>query len=136
MTTPEKSKWNMYFIPTQAITPQAITPQAITPQALPQQAITLVNRTYTYENVNKNPKLRESITLFYYNKIIKWVKEQKKFAQYKKMLPFLQTKNGYTHVYKLLRVFVKMYNVNWYDLKRKYIIVKDYLQYKLSTSHK
>jgi hypothetical protein len=88
--------------------------------------------TYRYQNINKDPKLREQVTLFYYEKIIKWIQKYKEFSKYKSLLPYLKTKKGYIYVYKLLRTFVKMHKTNWYDLRKKYEVLKDYLQYKLS----
>ena len=91
-----------------------------------------ITQTYTYQNINKDPNIREKFTIFYYNKIIKWIRQYKEFAKYKNLLPFLKTKKGYFALYNLLREFVKKHNVNWYDLKDKYSVVKDYLRYKLA----
>ena len=107
----DQKKWMNYFIPPPFIT-----------------------ETYSYQNVNKDPNLRESITIFYYNKVIKWIEKSSEFKKYKSKVPFMKTKKGYIHVYKLLRSFVKRYDSNWYDLKKQYDNVKEYIHRKLAAS--
>jgi hypothetical protein len=90
-------------------------------------------RTYEYQNINKDKRLRYNVTEFYYNKIIKWIKTQEFFHKYQKLLPFLKTKKGFKYVYTLLRIFVRRTELNWYDLKENYESIKDFLRLELST---
>ena len=43
----------------------------------------------------------------------------------------LKTEEGFKVIYKLIRYFVKKYNINWYDLRDNYSIVKDFIRAKL-----
>jgi hypothetical protein len=89
-----------------------------------------INSTITYQDVNKDPELRKMMTIFFLNKSIKWINKYKEFTNAKKILPLLKSKDGYNLVYNLLRKYVKQNNINWYDLKENYSIVKDFLRYK------
>lgn len=91
----------------------------------------IIESTLTYQDVNKDPKLRELLTDFFYKKTIKWVSTYNDFKHLKKSLSLLKSKEGYNIIYNLLRVYVKQNNINWYDLKEYYNNVKDYLKYKL-----
>lgn len=90
-------------------------------------------RVYEYQNINKDKRLRVDMTQFYYTKIIKWIENEEFFFKYKKLLPFLKTNKGFKYVYTLLRIFVRRTELNWYDLKDNYEVVKDFLQHKLAS---
>lgn len=94
-----------------------------------------VNQTIEYQNINKDPELRDRMTTFYTNKVIKWINNYKEFSKYKNMLSLLKTKKGYIYIYKLLHLFVKKTKTNWYDLQDNYYVIRDFMQYKLA-SHK
>jgi hypothetical protein len=89
-----------------------------------------ISSTLSYQNVNKDPELRKSVTYFFLDKSIKWITNYKEFNHLKKILPRLKSNEGYIIVYNLLRKFVNENNLNWYDLRQiHYEIVKDYLKY-------
>ena len=92
-----------------------------------------INSVLQYENVNRDPNLKEMITTFYLKKAIKWLKNYDDFAKAKKNLSIIEGPKGYNIIYKLLKRFINNTNVNWYDMKEKYSVVKDYLKYKLSS---
>lgn len=84
-------------------------------------------------DINKDPKLRKTITTFYYKKAKKWMETYKDFKHTKKNLKKIKSKDGFKIIYNLLRKFVKKYNVNWYELRKpNYEIVKDFLKYELA----
>lgn len=86
-------------------------------------------------DVGKDMRLRKMMTDFFYEKLLKWIKTDPKFANHKKDLVYLKTKAGYKYVYHLLRVYVKNSRVNWYDLKDNlnYPNVKKFLNIKVGT---
>ena len=86
---------------------------------------------YLYQNVNKDLNLRKDVTNFFHRKILKWINEYPEFKHLKTKKSFLESTDGKMHVYRLLRVFVKKANINWYDLRDNYSIVKEYLSQKL-----
>jgi len=83
---------------------------------------------YNYEDHNENLKLREDVTKFFHKKVIKWINKDSNFKKYSDKLEFFESSDGYLHIYKLLRNFVKKSNVNWWDLREtNYHLIKDYL---------
>ena len=68
-----------------------------------------------YLNINKDPKLRKDVTKFFQNKIIKWIKNDSDFKQFKNNLNLYDSIEGTKIIYNLIRQFVKKYKVNWYD---------------------
>jgi hypothetical protein len=85
-------------------------------------------------DVGKNPELRKTITLFYQQKIIKWITSYKDFSHLKKYLKFIKTKEGLFYVYHLLSDYVENGKANWYDLRdfANYSNIKEFLKYKLT----
>ena len=94
-----------------------------------QQPLTSVQ----YQDVGDNKHLQLEVTEFFYQKLLKWIKEYPKFSHLKKHYNFLKGPSGKEYVYNMLRLFVKKSAANWYDLRdaNNYIIIKDYLRYKI-----
>jgi hypothetical protein len=86
-------------------------------------------------DVGKDMNLRKSVTDFYYEKLLKWIKTDSDFSGHKKDLGFLHTKAGYKYIYYLLRVYVKNGSANWYDLRDpiNYPNIKKYLNFKVGS---
>jgi len=82
-----------------------------------------------YLNVNKNMELRKSITDFYHNKVIKWIRN-KNLKTYNN-IEFIESSKGHKLIYKILRSYVKKHKLNWFDLKEDYYLIKKYLLRKL-----
>jgi hypothetical protein len=93
----------------------------------------IINSVVQYENVNVDPNLRKLMTEFFLKKSIKWVKNYSQFENCKNILPELESSKGAKIIYNILKEFTKKSDTNWYDLKEKYRIVKDYLRYKLAS---
>jgi len=91
----------------------------------------IIDSTLVYQNVNKDENLRELMTEFFLKKSIKWVSSYNDFKDSKKSLSQLKT-NGYNIIYNILRSYCKKNNINWYDLKKSYNKIKDYLKYELT----
>ena len=77
---------------------------------------------YEYQNLNKDPNLRNNVTIFFQEKLKKWIKKYPEFE-------ILKSKNiNYDIIYKILRIIVKKTNLNWYELRtnssrlRKYFL--------------
>ena len=78
---------------------------------------TIIDTVYEYQNINKDPHLRNNVTIFFLKKIKKWTNK----------------KIDYDTVYSFIRRFVNKTSVNWYDLReQQYPIIKKYLLYKIS----
>lgn len=88
-----------------------------------------------YQDIGKDMSLRNEISEFYLNKLIKWIKEDKLFKKFKKHISVLKSNKGLEIVYNLLRLYVRNGKANWYDLRDtyNYPIVKEYLKYKLES---
>ena len=91
----------------------------------------IIGTYFEYIDVNKDEKLRLSVTSFFHRKIIKWVSSYPEFSNLKKYTSKISSDDGYKLIYKLIRKFVKEYNINWYDLKDYYVTFKDYIKYNL-----
>lgn len=91
----------------------------------------IINSVIEYQDINKDPKLREMMTDFFYRKVIKWINKYSEFSHLKDKLKLLSSKEGVKIIYNLLREYTNKSNTNWYDLKDNYLIIKDYLKYKL-----
>lgn len=67
-----------------------------------------VSSVFSYQDINKDYKLREIVTNYFLNKCIQ------KFSNLSK------NDKSYNIIYNLLRKYVKHNNVNWYDLRELY----------------
>ena len=85
-----------------------------------------------YKNLNKDENLRKTVTKFFFNKIIKWIKHDSDFKKYNDEIDFINSKDGYKIIYKLIRKYINKYKANWYDLRtEKYYLLKYYLSKNL-----
>ena len=87
---------------------------------------------HQYQDVNNDSYLQEKETYYFLDKTLNWIKEDKSFKKLKKYERYLKGPDGYTIMHKLLKLFVKKGNTNWYDLKMQQSLVKDYIKHKLS----
>jgi len=85
-----------------------------------------IDSVYQYQNVNKDINLRERNTKFFHRKAIKWCSG--------KMCTYLESSKGHKFIYTLLRIFIRKYKINWFDLADNYEVVKDYIKMKLKSS--
>jgi hypothetical protein len=91
-----------------------------------------INSTLVYQDINKDENLRELMTHFFLKKSIKWLSSYDDFKESKKSLSKLKSNEGYNIIYNILREYCRKNNINWYDLKKSYNKIKDYLRYKLA----
>ena len=82
---------------------------------------------YEYQDVNKDVELRVDVINFFFKKLLKWVNNDKLFIKYEKHKDNLDNKKTKRKLYKLLRNFIKKSNINWYDLRDNYLLLKEYL---------
>ena len=82
---------------------------------------------YQYQNINKDPKLRTQVTLHFQEKMIDWIKHDKDFRKFKSKLNFIKSNEGKYYIYDLLRYFVKRTQLNWYDLRERSDLVKEFI---------
>jgi hypothetical protein len=100
------------------------------------ESIPIVHQPLTpvqYQDVGDNKYLQSEVTSFFHEKVLKWIKENPEFSHLKKHYNFLKGPSGKEYIYNMLRLFVKKSAANWFDLRdaNNYIIVKDYLRYKI-----
>jgi hypothetical protein len=88
----------------------------------------IIESVYEYQDVNKDVNLRKQVTLYYYNKLLKWIETDDMFKHISKKN--LESVDGQYLIYKLLRKFIKKSKVNWYDLRDNHSLIKEYL-YKI-----
>ena len=53
-----------------------------------------------------------------------------------KKAPLKKLKNGKKIIYKILKQIIKKTNINWYDLRDNYILIKKYIYIKLNKYYK
>jgi hypothetical protein len=87
---------------------------------------------HKYQDVNNDSYLQEKETFYFLDKTLDWIKEDKSFKKLKKFEKYLKGPDGYTIMHKLLKLFVRKGNTNWYDLKIQQSLVKDYIKHKLN----
>ena len=83
---------------------------------------------YEYQNINKDENLRNEVVKFFQEKIIKWIKTKKEFANFNKNE--IESKEGYKKLYKTIRNFVNHKKYNWYDLRDNYEDLREYIANK------
>ncbi len=95
-------------------------------------APSLITTIHKYQDVNNDSYLQQKETVYFLDKTIDWIKHDKSFKKLKKFERYLKGENGYTIMHKLLKLFVKRGNTNWYDLKIQQSLVKDFIKHKLN----
>lgn len=89
------------------------------------------NSVYEYQNINKDVNLRKDVTEYYHNELTKWASTDRKYSYLDKFIHSRNEIDNKMKVYHLLRKLVKKTSLNWYDLRDRYSIVKEYLTNKL-----
>ncbi len=87
---------------------------------------------FKYQNVNVDPNLQHIVTTDFHQKVIEWIKHDKAFKKFKKYEKELKSEVGYEMIHKILKLFVKRGNTNWYDLKEQNSLIKSYIRHKLN----
>jgi len=85
-----------------------------------------------YQDINNDSKLQDMETLFFLERTKECIKRDKSWKKFKKFSKYLKGEEGYEIMHKLLRLFVKRGNTNWYDLKMQQELVMDFIKFKLS----
>ena len=91
----------------------------------------LTIQSYKYQDVNNDINLQQKETFYFLDKTIDWIKNDKSFKKLKVFKKHLNGPDGYNIMYKLLKLFVRRGDTNWYDLKIQQSLVKDYIKHKL-----
>ncbi len=92
----------------------------------------IYNITHNYQNINNDSNLQQNVTNYFYYKILKLIKTDKKFSKYQYLYKDFKSKYGYIFIYKLLDKLVKKLNINWYDLRERSILIILYIYKKLT----
>lgn len=86
-----------------------------------------------YPNVNVDMNLQNSVTDKFQKELIYWMEHDPQFRATKKYLKNIKGPNGHEIVRKILHLFVRRGNTNWYDLELQYNLVKQFVLYKLES---
>jgi len=88
---------------------------------------------YKYQDVNNDINLQEKVTLRFLKRTIKFLNEKSDYKHLKnKFLNKLKSEDGYDIMHRMLKLFVKRGDTNWYDLREQYDLVDRYIKHKLS----
>jgi hypothetical protein len=90
-----------------------------------------IQSTVKYQDVNNDKNLQNMVTTKFVNKTIRWINTDSRFKKCKKYLSRMESPDGYDIMYRILKLFVKKGNTNWYDLSDQADLVKDFIRYKL-----
>ncbi len=92
----------------------------------------IIQTLHQYQNVNNDKNLQDMETTYFLDKTIEYINKDKSWSKLKKFKKHLNGPDGYEIIYKLLKLFVRKGNTNWYDLKMQKYLVLDYIKHKLS----
>jgi hypothetical protein len=88
-----------------------------------------------YQDVNEDKRLQEMVTKFFLRKTIKWINDYPEFKHLNDRLSDLKSEKGFKIIHKILKHFINQsYNINWYDVKAYYPLIKNYIKLSLSSS--
>ncbi len=110
----------------------AATPEAPKKEYYIYPAPPIISSITSYQNVNTDSNLQDMETRYFLNKIIECITYDNSWKKLKKLKKYFKNDEGYEITYKLLRLFVKRGNTNWYDLKIQQELVMDFIKHKLS----
>lgn len=79
--------------------------------------------------INNDLKLQSNVTNYFIDKILPIIKKDSKLKKYYNTID--NTDEGFEAIRKLLNLFVKRGNTNWYDLRSQSSLVIKFLIYKL-----
>ena len=88
---------------------------------------------HNYPNVNVDMNLQNSVTDKFQKELIYWMETDPQFKSTKKYLKNIKGPSGHEIVRKILHLFVRRGNTNWYDLELQYNVVKQFVLHKLET---
>jgi hypothetical protein len=92
----------------------------------------LIDHVYEYININKDIRLRQFVTDFFQKELLIWIDNDMNFASLKSQKKYFTSTDGIMKIYNLLRKFNKKSGINWYDMRDNYVIIKYYLEKKLT----
>lgn len=102
-------------------------PNPLNPLNLYDPSLLNVTPVYEYQNINKDVNLRKDVTEYYYNELIKWISTDKDFSKFRYILSNNNSVENKMKLYNLLRKVVKKSGYNWFDLRNKYKLVREYV---------
>ena len=91
----------------------------------------IISTTYEYQSVNHDKKLQFNVTNFFYKKLLSWIYNNKYYTRYKENILSKSNKYIFKSIYYILKKFIKKTNINWYDLRDNYNLIKNYIYIKL-----
>ena len=86
-----------------------------------------IRKVIRYQNINKDKNLRNIVTNKFLEEYIIYLNKKNK-----QIINKLNSEEGYDIIYNILRIYVKRYKQNWYDLERQkksvILFIKKYLK--------
>uniref|UniRef100_A0A6C0HVN0 Uncharacterized protein n=1 Tax=viral metagenome TaxID=1070528 RepID=A0A6C0HVN0_9ZZZZ len=110
-------------------------PAGGTPTSKPQlyfPAPPIISSITSYQDINNDSKLQDMETEYFLERTKEYIKRDKSWKKLKKFSKYLKGEDGYEITYKILRLFVKRGNTNWYDLQMQEELVMDFIKHKLT----
>jgi hypothetical protein len=92
----------------------------------------IISTYHQYQDVNNDKNLQHMETVFFLKRTIEYINYEKSWKGLKKFKKHLNGPDGYEIIHKLLKLFVRRGNTNWYDLKVQKDLVLDYIKHKLT----
>ncbi len=92
----------------------------------------IISSITSYQDINNDTNLQNMETIYFLERTRECIKKDKSWKKLKKFSKYLNSEDGYEIIYKILRLFVKRGNTNWYDLKIQQHLVMDFIKYKLT----
>ena len=92
----------------------------------------IISSIHHYQDINNDTNLQTKETVYFLDLTLEMIQYNNSWRKLKKFKKYIKGEDGYQIIYKLLRLFVKRGNTNWYDLKMQKQLVLDFIKFKLS----
>lgn len=83
-----------------------------------------VTTLFTYQDLNKDEKIKMTITNFIHKKLKKYF--EKKIGKNGKISRFLESEKGYVYIFELIHEFLNYYNYQWVHFNYYYYQFKSF----------
>ena len=132
---PQRENVNQNFPSPPPPPPSSSAPGSSTPGSKPYvyfPAPPIISTIHQYQDVNNDKNLQNKVTLYFLEKTIECIKYDESWKSLKRVGKHLKGKDGYEIMHKLLKLFVRRGNTNWYDLRVQEELVLNFIKHKLS----
>ena len=92
----------------------------------------IISTINSYQNVNNDQRLQDMETSYFLDKTLEYINYDNSWSKLKKFKKYLKGEDGYEIIHKILKLFVRRGDTNWYDLKVQQDLVMDFIKHKLT----